>query len=138
MKRNQIEVSLRIVGFECQPEEITQELGIQPTKVWQKGEQRNARGIMRNKQNGWGISSGIGRHKGFEHHMDALMMLIEPHLSSFTRVCNQYHTELSCAVYMYYDNGESIPWLGFDKRAVEFLHRIGAVVDFDMYVVPAE
>src|SRR5690606_9222430 len=95
MSKHEITMELRITRFECQPEEITEELGIQPRKIWRKGEPLNDKGVLRNKQNGWGVGSGLDKHSSFEEHTEALLNIIEPKLEAFTRICNQYRTELS-------------------------------------------
>jgi len=136
MNKYEIIVDLNITDFTCDPRELTEALGVQPTRAWRKGELKNPRAIVRHEENGWELSSGAGSHKSFEQHTEALLGIIEPALDKFTEVCNRYDTRLLVVASMYYDNEERLPWLGFNRRAMRIFTQIGAAVDFDLYVLP--
>lgn len=137
--KHEITLDLRIMKFDCDPDEITSALGIPASKVWRKGELMNDYSPRTYKQNGWRIDSGIDRKSEFKDHLQALLDIIEPRLEAFTETCSRYYTELSCAVYMYDSEEESsIPWIHFDQRATRVLGLIGAEIDFDMYILPGK
>lgn len=138
MDKNTIRTYLRIMDFKCPAEEITRTLGVQPTRTWREGELRSPGTIIRHKENGWELSSGISDHESFEEHTLALLRVIEPNLDAFIQMGNEYTIELSCAIRMYYGIGESTPWLGFDKHAMKVFAKIDAEVDFDLYTLPGE
>ena len=134
--KNEIQVDLVIADFPCNPDEITRELGVQPRRTWLEGELVTPGLSMKRKSNGWVLSSGLDKHASYEEHVQALLAIISPNIERFASVCRRYYAEFSCAVYMYYKNGESIPWLGFDKEQTKILGDLGIAVDFDMYVLP--
>lgn len=136
--KNEIQVDIRIVEFPCHPDLITERLGIQPTKAWLKGGSINHPNGSKYKQNGWELSSSVDKHAEFGEHIRSLIEQLKPHLERFAEVSNQYYTELSCAVYMYFDSDQSTPWLHFTKEELQFFDQIGAAVDFDLYVLPGE
>ena len=137
--KHEIILYLRIMEFDCDPDEITSALGVMPSKVWRKGELMNDYSPRIYKRNGWRIDSGVDRYRDFNDHLQALFDIIEPNVEAFKAVCSQYYTDLSCAVYMYHSEEESsIPWIHFDKRATRILGMIGAEIDFDMYTLPGD
>ena len=136
--KNEIQADLVIADFPCNPDEITRELGVQPRRTWLEGEPVTPGLSMKRKSNGWVLSSGLDKQASFEEHVKALLEKINPNIERFALVCTRYHAELSCAVYIYYNNEESTPWLGFDKEQTKALGDIGIAVDFDLYVLPGE
>jgi len=136
--KNEIEADVRILDFPYHPDVITEQVGIQPTKTWLQGDLIRRPNGPRYKQNGWKLSSDVDKHVEFGEHIRSLIEQIKPHLERFTKISNQYYTELSCAVYMYFDSDESTPWLHFTKEELHFFDQIGAVVDFDLYVLPGK
>src|SRR4051794_650595 len=111
-KKNKIRVDLRILEFPMHPDEITEMLGVPPRRIWLKGQPVNPRSGVINKRNGWELSSGLDKFAEFGEHVQALVDIIMPNIERFAEICNLYHAELSCAVYVYYDTDESTPWLG--------------------------
>ena len=138
MKQNEIYVKLRIVEFDCDPEDITIDLRTQPTRTWLKGELSTPKGGVRLKFNGWELSSGVDKHAGFRDHMQALLDMIEPNMERFEHVGAQYYVELACAVYIYYDTEESTPPVNFNRKEMQMLSRIGAEPHFDIYTLPSK
>lgn len=137
-EKNEVTLYLRITGFDSEPDEITSALGVTPSKVWRTGELMNDYSPRVYKGNGWRLDSGLNSHSEFVDHLHALLSIIEPRLDAFTEVCNRYHTELTCVIYMDHNAGQLTPWVHFDKRASRILTQIGAEIDFDMYVLPGD
>jgi hypothetical protein len=136
--KNEIQVDLRIMEFPFHPDQITEMVGVQPTEIWLKGQRTLGSIGALLKENGWGLSSNCDRHAEFGEHIQSLIGQITPYIERFAQVSNQYYTELSCAVYIYYNNDESTPWLGFTKEEMRFFDQIGAAVDFDLYTLPGK
>ena len=138
MKQNEIYVKLRIVEFDCDPEDITIDLRTQPTRTWLKGQLSTPKGGVKLKYNGWALSSSADKHAEFKDHIKALLDRIQPNIERFERICNQYYTELSCAVYIYYGDESDRPWINFTKEELHLLDRLGAEIDFDIYTLPGD
>jgi hypothetical protein len=136
--QNRIRVDLRILGEDVDPKNLTEFLGVQPARTWLKGELVSPRSGIKFKENGWELSSGQDQHLDFEFHIRALLHKIEPNVDRFIQMCSQYHVELSCAIYIYYNNEESTPWIHFDRTAMNIFNQIGAEIDFDLYVLPGD
>lgn len=132
---NKIRVDLRIIGFNCSPDEITSSLGVFPTRTWEAGMLIYEKGSRRYKENGWELSSGLGENSSFEEQVDAIVEKIHSHLESFIAVCSAYYVELSCAMYIASDDEESTPPFHIKKRALKILSQIDAEIDVDIYVL---
>ncbi len=130
-------MSLRIMRFDCSPSDITQAIGMQPTRIWHEGEPTVPGTGIINKQNGWGISSGLGDDRDFASHVDALYKRITDHIEEFTEIGNRYHAEIACALYLYDYRDGSIPTIRFTRHETDLLQRIGAEIDFDIYILGA-
>lgn len=138
MSQHRISVDLRIADFECSPEELTNIIGISPTRTWRQGDLVTPRTAHRYKENGWELSSGVSQHESFDNHVNALLDIIEPKIDAFIEIGSKYFATLSCAIYMYDNSENSLPWPHFTKRSMAVLHHIGAEVDFDLYILPSE
>jgi hypothetical protein len=137
--KNEVHVDFLITRFPRDPDEITKELGIQPTETWLKGDPVAISGEGR-ASNGWRLSSGLDKHAKFQEHIQALLAVIEPNIQRFVDIGSRFYTEISTAVYMYYheDSPSSTPWVHLDKKATSVFKRIGAEVDINVYVLLSE
>ncbi len=130
---HEIKLSLIITGFEESPGEITQTVGIVPTQTWLKGELIDNRAIVKHKENGWRLSSGI-KEGTFEDHLGSLFSILKPSLDKVITVCKKYHGELFCALYMSEGSEDSLPAIHFDKSTISLLSQLG--IEVDLYIVP--
>lgn len=139
MEKNKYRVSLRILDFDFDPEEITFFTGVLPSKIWRKGDllHPNAKTAII-KQNGWEVSPDVGQHEIFNDQVEALMSKIKPFLQKLIDVSKDYYTELSCVLYLYYNEDEECrptPSISFNSETVEILSKLKANIDIDLYVL---
>jgi hypothetical protein len=125
---------LRILDFECSPEEISKTIGIKATKTWLKGDLISEKLAIIRKQNRWELSSGIKLESDFNDHLDTLLAILSPSTDKFKSLPTDYYTELACVLYMH-DN-ESTPSVHFTKEQLTKLADLGLEIDFDIYLVP--
>lgn len=135
--KNRIQLSLNIINFNCSADDITELVKVQPTETWKVGDPIG-KTLLKRKQNMWLLSSGIIEESSFDEHVKSLLKKIKPNLDNFVKVGLLYPVELSCAVYIYGDNGESTPWIHFDKESLSIFNKVSAEVDFDLYVLPVD
>ncbi len=133
-----ISLELRITGFSCTPQEITDALGVQPTYLWRHGDPQHGDTGQLYQDNGWAITSGLPQQEEFQAHMEALLAIIEPRLDAFTDICTRYHAVLCGKIQMYYELEVSTPWIHVDKRMMRVLAQLGAEVILPMRVSPAD
>lgn len=137
----QHEVILRfcIWGFEdILPENITQLLDINPSKIYVKGKQMNSINPRIAKGNGWIIDSSLDKYAPFEDQMEALSDILEPKIDLLKPLCEKYYCEFSCAIFMRYDNGESLPSIHLGSRYNKLTKELNIEFDIDLYNLPNE
>jgi Domain of unknown function (DUF4279) len=127
--KSEISVDFLLTGFEISPEEITNAIGIEPTKSWHIGETIGKSKIKR-KKNGWTLSSGLDKSSELEEHLSALFEQLQARWTIFTSLCAKYDSEISCAVYCYEAQGPSIH---FNKEVVKYIAELNAEIDVDYY-----
>jgi hypothetical protein len=130
---NENKVFLRIHEFDCLIEDITSELGIEPTKSWIKGDLIPDReGEIRRKQSTWEYQSQLSQSEYIERHVESLLELVESKKESLQKFSKIYQTELAIVIYEY----ES-PNVGFslDKEIVQRISDMGLILDVDIYVL---
>jgi hypothetical protein len=139
MKKNRLILTFIIYDFDdLSHDEISQMVGIQPTFARSKGEKKNPGNPDSPlfKNNRWGIDSGIDQHSNFDDHMNALLDIIEPRLDILRSLCSKYYCEISCGMFVYFDNGESTPWVHLDARYNRINAALKMEFDLDLYVLP--
>ena len=141
MKQNEIYVSFRIWEFENVTHEyITQLVDIQPTSIVVKGDKKNPKNqdSPLKKYNGWFLDSNLAPYGTFDEQMNSLLNVIEPKIAEFKDLCEKYSCEFSCALYLYFDNGESTPSVHLDSRYNKLIKDLNIDFDVDLYVLPNE
>jgi hypothetical protein len=117
-------------------DDITKTLGIQPIKVYIKGQKKNAKSATVAKQNGWRMNSGLDKYASFDDQMEAILDIIEPRIDLFRQFCEKYYCEFSCALYIYYNNDESIPSIHLNSRYNRLVKELNIEFDVDLYCLP--
>ena len=130
---DRISVSLWINGFECSPEEITRQLGVQPSETRIKGEKRfvskKAKAPMINKENSWRLKSELPQTVEPDKHLEFLLKQLNPHKKAFLELTKKYETIISFGIDWNYCN----PGITLDKSLLIELAELNVEVDFDMY-----
>ncbi|HMK25420.1 MAG TPA: DUF4279 domain-containing protein [Chitinophagaceae bacterium] len=132
--KNEVFLDFCIWEFEdVTVDDITKMLNIQPIQVYKKGEKINPNFSLVAKKNGWRMSSNLDKHSSFQDHMNALIDIIESKLDVFELFCKKYYCEFACAIYIYYDNDESTPWVHLNSRYNELIKKMNVEFDLDLY-----
>lgn len=137
--KNEIIVSFGIFDFnDITHDDITQTLGLKPIKCYVKGQKRNPKNHNSPliKKNSWIIDSGLNKYSTFEDQMDSLLCTIESRIELFKPFCEKYYCELSCALFVYVDNGESTPWVHLGTKYNKLLKDLNIEFDLDLYTFP--
>src|ERR1700694_5430227 len=99
-------------------DEISQSLGMNPRKVFIKGEKKypNSAAKTLAKRSQWIISSSLDKHLTFEDHLNAMMDLLEPKIDLLKPLCEKYTCFFSCAIFFVTDDSISMPSIYFNGR----------------------
>jgi len=137
MKKNEIILDFCIWDFnDITPDDITRTLGIQPVKVYIKGQKTNPNFLTLAKRNGWRMGSALDKHASFEDQMNAMLNVIESKIDLFKPLCEKYYCEFSCALFIYFDNEESTPWVHLNSRYNRLIKELNIEFDLDLYCRP--
>lgn len=127
--------SITVTGGDFDPEEVTNALGIKPTKTWRVGDPiQNT--LLKRKHNGWSFATPRQESLDLGKQIRELLRELEPKFSSIAALRERVglDVEVSCAVYIY---GET-PSMHLDRETLSMVERLGAEIDFDLYVYVEE
>lgn len=128
-------ISYKVIGFDLDPDEISHQAGLSPSKTWKKGDLVSDRAIVRYKRNGWQVASGLGTDSDFRDHIRALIEKLTPHRQILIEFAKLYYVELSCVIYMDQASDNPRPYAGFEPDEVAFFAELGVHIDFDLYAI---
>jgi hypothetical protein len=141
MKKNELILRFGIYGFnDVAHDMITQSLNIEPDYVRIKGQKKNSKNPESTATidtNSWLMGSGLDQYSSFDDQMNSLLDIIESKIDLFKPLCEKYHCEFSCGIFVYFDNGESTPGVHLDSRYNKILKELNIEFDVDLYVLPA-
>ena len=121
-------VKLRILDEEMLPEEITEQTGISPSKIWYKNDLR-PKTCIKEKESGWELESTLHKERLLAEHIVFLLSVIEPVYVQFQNCTQRYYSQLSCAIYF----DDERPEICFDKNLIIQLADLNLNVDIDIY-----
>jgi hypothetical protein len=121
-------VYLLLQDFDCDPDEITRIIGLNPTIAVRKGESRP--GLTTPcKASIWQLDAPYSDDESdVEVHADALLDLLEPHLHRFRDLPHINYIMVCCTVYA----RAYMPAIGFSAKTVRRIAEIGALIDVDV------
>ena len=131
MMRSKIRVCLRFGEFSMPPEELSTELGLQPTDSWSKGDPCRVAKKRTFTYNGWELSSGREESADLEAHVNAILHQIAPFKENFRKVAAKYPPMLTCVIYSY--DGDR-PAIVFERDVVKELADLNALINIDLYI----
>jgi Domain of unknown function (DUF4279) len=137
--KHEVYLDFTIADFEdITHDEITQRLGINPKKIYIKGAKKYPESSVATfvKTNRWIMGSPLDEYSSFESQMIGILDIIESKIDLFKPICEKYYCEFSCAIFLRYDNGESIPWIHLDSRYNRIVKELNIEFDIDLYQLP--
>jgi len=117
-----------VSGFENPHSEISDLLGLAPTKAWQRGEQREY--IPKQKESGWEFHSPLQKNEIFmDAHISALLEILEPKKIEIAKLQNEYEIGINCVGYFRCTN----PGFHLDSQLIKKCAELNLSIDFDLY-----
>jgi hypothetical protein len=134
---NEIILRFCIWGFnDIAHGEITNIMGIQPSKIYVKGERENSKSTALVKENGWLLEPTSDRGLSFEVQLENLLGLLESKKKLVKKFCEDYTCQISCGVFIYFDNGESTPSIRLSTEYNKLIRELDLEFDVDIYCLP--
>lgn len=125
-----INVAFRITGFDCDPDDVTQCLGVEPSATWRIGDLIEP-STVRRKSNGWVLSAPLIDPLDIEVQIKWLLDQLPVDLRRMSQVTDRWDAELSCALYI----KDQAPALALSSETVQRLADLAAEFDADLYVI---
>ena len=136
MNKNKIIVDLGIWDFDdISHHEITQLLGIEPVKLHVKGEKINPKFLPLAQKNGWIMTCLYEDHISFDIKINSLLDIIESKFELFKMLSNKYYCEISCALYINFNNEQSTPSIHLDNRYYKIIKELKIEFDLDIILI---
>ncbi|MFB6454386.1 DUF4279 domain-containing protein [Chitinophaga sp. Hz27] len=132
-------IDLRLIFYtdgDMNHEEIESMIGIKPFRTYTKGLPKNSFVKVLAKSSAWHMEVSNNKETSFEDQLNALLDLIEAKYEVFESLCHRYSCEISCAVFLYFGNEESTPWIHLDQRFMDLCSKLKIEFDIDMYNWP--
>lgn len=129
MATNEGEVYFKLVG-EFDPDIVTKELGIEPTRVKRKGSPMP-------KYDAWHYSQGKATADFIDiYEMSSkLIETLDPKANAIVEVIKKHKliAELQVVLWITMNDEISTPTIGFEQNVIQFLSKVGASIDIDTY-----
>lgn len=134
MKTNKCYVYFAIDGDDFHPDDITKILNINPTNIRVKGSRIPGKVPA---YNSWQLSTETVQHEIIDVEAMALSVInkLLPKIDLINQIKQKYNasTRLEVVLWVTTDDNQSTPAVGFNVRIMDFLVKVGAFIDVDMY-----
>ena len=121
-------VRLKVLSPDRTPDQITAAVGLECDSCWRIGDER-AHTIIKEKDNGWVLGSGLPGTATLEEHVEALLSVIDARADSLKSMTPTSEVVISCVIH-----ADTPPALYFDGSVINRLARLGANLDIDLYM----
>ncbi len=136
--QNEIILKFGIWGFtDINHDDITRSMGMNPSKIYVKGERKNPNPKFPAlaKENGW-LLEPSNRYLPFEVQLQNLLQILESKIHIVKEYCFKYACEISCGVFIYFENGESTPSIHLNSEYNRIIRELNLSFDVDIYCLP--
>ena len=135
--QNEIVLRFGIWGFtDITHDDITRSMGVNPSKIYVKGERKNPKLPGLAKDNGWLLEPTCDRYSSFEIQLADLLQILESKIDIIRNYCLKYTCEISCGVFIYFENGESSPSIHLNSEYNRIVRELNLDFDVDIYCLP--
>lgn len=133
--KSEISVSFNLTGLDFNPDDLTNKLCINPTKIWRIGDLIHPKTILKRKENGWSLQSQLDKDHLLEEHIKYILNQLESQSNFLQEICGKNYGELSCVIYAI---GEERPSIHLDQDIIKKVHQLNCEIDIDLYFLPDE
>ena len=120
-----------LTGSDLDPDQITAQLGITPSRTWRTGDLVMERASIRHKNNGWSVKSDIPMSEDLEEHVEMVLQRLKPAWKSLRKLSTRYTALIDCVVY---SHGGARPAIFFNKDVIKRISELNAEIDVDLLI----
>jgi hypothetical protein len=133
--RPRLDIEFRIYGTRIDSEQITNLIGVAPTRTWTLGESIQKTNLRR-KENAWCFSvAKVDEHDNWQlaETVKRLLQTLMPKAGDIKRICEEFdlECELSCGVYI----KDQPPSMNFTPDIISDIAAFNATLDIDIILV---
>lgn len=137
--RNYVSLSFAIWDFnDINHDDLVEKIALIPDKVYIKGNKKHLKSNAVWEENGLIFHAPNLKFSSFEEQMESFLGILEERVDVLHSICSKYHCEFSCAVFIYFDNGESTPSIHLNNRYNNFIQKLDVKFDLDLYILSNE
>lgn len=132
MKQNEAYAYFSISGFEYDPKEITEKVGIKPTRAWKKGEIDEFN--RKQKDSRWSLYSRLSASESLEKHIEDVLLQLNEKQEEFRLLSEKFNGQMQLVGYFY----QYYPGLSLESWIIEKLGFYKLSLDCDFYYLYSE
>jgi hypothetical protein len=139
MNKHEVWLDFEISGFDdITHEQLSDQLGLQPFRIYVKGQPKKPGISALSKKNRWLIRGTDDVHVPFEEQMELLLDILEPKIDVISKLSDKYSCEFSLGLYLDVNVNESVPSVHLSKRYARVAAQLNAEFDVDILLVEDE
>jgi hypothetical protein len=108
---------------------VTKLAGFEPTESWVVGQPTRNRPYVTHRHSRWTFKSPLPLTAPVEEHLDALVSVLETHVTGIRALLSRFPAEICCAVYF----RTFTPGIHLPRQLLARVTTLGLDIDFDFY-----
>ncbi|MGX1828611.1 DUF4279 domain-containing protein [Paenibacillus taichungensis] len=133
MEKTNIMAEFIITGDYFEPKLITEQIGIEPSGTYLKGEQIDNRDLYR-KETCWFLETDYQESFDVNQQLNYLLNLLEPHIEKLKTLRMTHNLNFLFSFSIRVMNNES-PAISIEQKAISIAYDLKAEFDFDLYIL---
>jgi hypothetical protein len=133
MEKTNIMAEFIITGDHFEPKLITEQIGIEPSGTYLKGEQIDNRDLYR-KETCWFLETDYQESFDVNQQLNYLLNLLEPHIEKLKTLRMKHNLNFLYSFSIRVMNNES-PAISIEQKAISIAYDLKAEFDFDLHIL---
>lgn len=133
MEKTNIMAEFIITGDHFEPKLITEQIGIEPSGTYIKGEKIDDRDLYR-KETCWFLETDYQESFDVNQQLNYLLNLLEPHIEKLKTLRMKHNLNFLFSFSIRVMNNES-PAISIEQKAISITYDLKAEFDFDLYIL---
>ncbi|WP_336763650.1 DUF4279 domain-containing protein [Paenibacillus sp. USHLN196] len=133
MEKTNIMAEFIITGSHFEPKLITEQIGIEPSGTYIKGEKIDDRDLYR-KETCWFLETDYQESFDINQQLNHILNLLEPHNEKLKTLRMKHDLNLLFSFSIRIMNNETLA-ISIEQKAISIAYDLNAEFDFDLYIL---
>ncbi|MEK4077940.1 DUF4279 domain-containing protein [Paenibacillus sp. FSL H8-0317] len=133
MDKTNIMAEFIITGDHFEPKLITEQIGIEPSGTYIKGEKIDDRDLYR-KETCWFLETDYQESFDINQQLNHILNLLEPHIEKLKTLRMKHNLNFRFSFSIRIMHNET-PAITIEKKAIGIAYDLNAEFDFDLYIL---